>query len=117
MNEEKIIELKDLLKRCPVGTFESLMLYLEKRDLAALEIFIVGVLKRHIEPEYEQLLDGERAGLSFIDDLGIDSMGMMEIVMMVEECLDIQLENRELMQIQTFSDLDTYIRGQLDLPA
>jgi len=41
---------------------------------------------------------------------------MMEIVMMVEECLDIQLENRELMQIHTFSDLDTYIRGQLDLP-
>ena len=115
MTDEKINELKDLLKRCPSGTFESLILYLEKRDPAALEAFIVGVLKRHIEPEYEQLLDGEHAGIRFIDDLGIDSMGMMEIVMMVEECLDIQLENRELMQIQTFSDLDTYIRGQLDL--
>ena len=116
MTDEKIKELKDLLKRCPEGTFDSLMLYHEKRDLAALETFIVGVLKRHIEPEYEQLLEGERAGLSFIDDLGIDSMGMMEIVMMVEECLDIQLENRELMQIHTFSDLDSYIRRQLDLP-
>ena len=117
MTDEKNIELKDLLKRCPSGTFESLMLYLEKRDPVALEVFIIGVLKRHIEPEYEQLLDGERAGIRFIDDLGIDSMCMIEIVMMVEECLNIQFENRELMQIQTFSDLDTYIRSQLALRA
>ena len=44
-------------------------------------------------------------------------MCMIEIVMMVEECLNIQFENRELMQIQTFSDLDTYIRSQLALRA
>ena len=78
-----------------------------------MEQFIVGVLKRHIEPEFEALLDGERSELSFVDDLGIDSMTMMEVVIMVEECLGIRLENQALMQIQTFRDLDDYIKTQL----
>ena len=109
ISEEELEGLRDTLKRCPSGTFEALLGFRSEGDLKALEVFIVGVLKRHVEPEYESLLDGERAQLSFVDDLGVDSMTMMEVVMMVEECLDIRLENQHLMQIQTFSDLDQYI--------
>jgi acyl carrier protein len=36
-------------------------------------------------------------------------MTMMEIVMMVEECLGIHIENEELLEIQSFVDLDKYI--------
>lgn len=115
VSTEQLANYKEVLKRCPSGTFEALLEFRSEGDLKALEVFIVGVLKRHVEPEYESLLDGERAQLSFVDDLGVDSMTMMEVVMMVEECLDIRLENQHLMQIQTFSDLDQYITGQLNL--
>jgi 3-hydroxyacyl-[acyl-carrier-protein] dehydratase len=117
LTDEKISHFKDLLKRCPEGTLEALLLFLEKNDLSALDVFIVGVLKHHIEPEYEELLDGDRDALSFIDDLGIDSMSMIEIVMVVEECLGINLDNQDLVKIQTYSDLETYIRVKLNLLA
>ena len=74
---------------------------------------MVGVLKRHVEPEFVGLLDNEELALSFSDDLGIDSMTMMEIVMMVEECLGIHIENEKLMEIETYSDLDKYISDHL----
>lgn len=115
LSDEQIEGLRDTLKRCPAGTFDALLLFRQDGDRAALGRFIVGVLKRHVEPEFESLLDGEPQQLSFIDDLGIDSMTMMEVVMMVEECLNIRLENQDLMKIQTYGDLDRYVAERLKL--
>jgi acyl carrier protein len=115
--EDSVAELRETLKRCPAGTLDSLMTFRETADVAALNQFLIGVLKRHVESEYQSLLDGDRKGLSFIDDLGIDSMTMMEVVMMVEECLDIRIENEDLMKIRTYGDLDGYVTALLKLDA
>lgn len=113
IDEEDLEDIKETLKRCPEGTLESLVEFRSTGSKEALHEFLVGVLKRHVEPEYESLLDSEHLALSFNDDLGIDSMTMMEIVMMVEECLGIHIENEKLMEIETYSDLDKYISDHL----
>jgi acyl carrier protein len=107
--EEELESLKETLKRCPEGTLEALLDFRQTKSKASLHEFLVGVLKRHVEPEFEGLLDQENLQLSFVDDLGIDSMTMMEIVIMVETCLGIHIENEELMEIQNYGDLDRYI--------
>lgn len=112
---DEIENFRDTLKRCPAGTLDALIDFRNNGGKAALDGFLIGVLKRHVEPEYRDLLDGELAKLSFIDDLGIDSMTMMEVVMMVEECLVIRMENQDLMNIRTYGDLDGYIATQLKL--
>jgi Acyl carrier protein len=101
------------LKRCPEGTLEALVLFRESGDLDALNTFLLGCIKRHTEDEYHSLLDEARDDISFIDDLGIDSMTMMEIVMMVEECLEIQIENQDLMSVRTLGDLNSFIKKSL----
>jgi 3-hydroxyacyl-[acyl-carrier-protein] dehydratase len=110
ITEDERKNLEEVLKRCPAGTLEALVLYREAGDVGALNRFLTGCLKRHIDQEYYDLLDSGRPDLSFIDDLGIDSMTMMEVAMMIEECLLIRIDNQELVQIQTLGDLDGFIK-------
>jgi 3-hydroxyacyl-[acyl-carrier-protein] dehydratase len=113
VTENDLENFKELLKRCPDGTLEALIIFRETGDKTALNTFLVGCIKRHTEDEYHVLLDEGQATVSFIDDLGIDSMTMMEIVMMVEECLEIQIENQDLMTVRNLGDLNTFIQKSL----
>lgn len=110
VSESEGEQLQDTLKRCPEGTFEALLEYRSSGNLDALSTFLIGCIKRHTDEEYESCLDTGSDSVSFIDDLGIDSMTMMEVVMMVEECLLIQIDNQDLMNLQTIGDLNNYIK-------
>ena len=113
VNATETKDLEETLKRCPDGTLDALIQYRNEGDLDALSTFLVGCIKRHTDQEYQACLDSGDESISFIDDLGVDSMAMMEVVMMVEECLGIRLENKDLMQIQTIGDLNGYIKKQV----
>ena len=113
VTENERENFQQTLKRCPAGTLEALIQYRETGDQQALNTFLIGCIKRHTEDEYHHLLDEGRSDVSFIDDLGIDSMTMMEVVMMVEECLEIQIENQDLMNVRTLGDLNTFIKKSL----
>ena len=101
-------QFRETLKRCPKGTRDALINYRETGAVDPLNTFLIGCIVRHTEPEYHALLEGENSEVSFIDDLGIDSMTMMEIVMMAEECLEIQIDNQDLMNISTIGELNSY---------
>lgn len=110
VNESEIENLKETLKRCPEGTLEALLQYRGSGDLAALNLFLLGCIRRHTDEEYQACLEQANESVSFIDDLGIDSMTMMEVVMMVEECLEVQIDNQDLMNMRTIGDLNNYIK-------
>lgn len=78
-------------------------------SLNSLNIFLEKIIRRHLEPEFEPLLEENRDGLRFIEDLGVDSMTMMEIIMLVEDCLEIHIENKDLMNIRTYGELNGYV--------
>lgn len=113
ITDNDIKNLEEVLKRCPAGTLEGLLRFRETGDMASFQVFLIGCIKRHTDDEFHPLLDSGRSDLSFIDDIGIDSMTMMEIVMMIEECLNIQIDNKDLMEIRTLGELDTYIQKTL----
>lgn len=47
---------------------------------------------------------------SFIDDLGADSLDLVELIMEMEETFDIQIADSELEKIRTIQDVLTYLR-------
>ncbi|MEM1223186.1 MAG: phosphopantetheine-binding protein [Verrucomicrobiota bacterium] len=114
-SQDEAEAFRETLKRCPEGTYAALIRFREQGDPEDLNQFIVGVIRRHTEEEYHSLLDGPKDDVAFIEDLGIDSMTMMEIVMMVEECLGFHLDNKDLMKIQTYGAMENYISGKLEL--
>lgn len=63
----------------------------------------LGVSREEIRPE-----------ASFIDDLGADSLDIVELVMAMEEEFDIEIPDEEAEKIQTIRDATDYLQGQVD---
>jgi acyl carrier protein len=49
---------------------------------------------------------------SFIDDLGADSLDLVELIMEMEETFDIQIADNELEKIRTVKDVLDYLRAK-----
>ena len=80
---------------------------------------VIGVIERFVEPDLRSKLKDGDDDLRLIEDLGIDSLTMMEIVILVEEVLQLTINNDELRNLRTVGDvkifIDCKIRG-LPLP-
>jgi len=63
----------------------------------------LGVSREEVRPE-----------ASFIDDLGADSLDIVELVMAMEEEFDIEIPDEEAEKIQTIADATNYLKAQVD---
>jgi acyl carrier protein len=51
---------------------------------------------------------------SFIDDLGADSLDIVELVMAMEEAFDIEIPDDDAEKIQTIADAFSYVRTRVE---
>jgi acyl carrier protein len=62
----------------------------------------LGVTKEEVRPE-----------ASFIDDLGADSLDIVELVMAMEEEFDVEIPDEDAEKIQTIGDAVGYLKERL----
>jgi acyl carrier protein len=70
---------------------------------------VIGVIERFVEPDLRAKLKDADDDLRLIEDLGIDSLTMMEIVILVEDVLQMSINNDELRHLRTVGDVKTFI--------
>ena len=70
---------------------------------------VIGVIERFVEPDLRMKLKDADDDLRLIEDLGIDSLTMMEIVILVEDVLQMTINNDELRNLRTVGDVKTFI--------
>ncbi len=75
---------------------------LEQR-MSAIIVEQLGATKEEIVPE-----------ASFTDDLGVDSLTMVELVMAMEESFDIEIPDDDAEKIQTIGDAISYLKEKLE---
>ena len=51
---------------------------------------------------------------SFIDDLGADSLDIVELVMAMEEAFGVEIPDEDAERIQTIGDAISYLRGKTE---
>ncbi|MGB0371200.1 MAG: phosphopantetheine-binding protein [Opitutales bacterium] len=112
LTEEQIEDLKDSLKRCPEGTFEAALKFRETGDSSLVEGIVIGIVKRYLEPEMRPKIDEATDSTLLMEDLGIDSLTMMEVVILVEETLGVSFDNDELREIRTFGDMRNFMTSR-----
>jgi acyl carrier protein len=75
---------------------------LESR-VSAIIVEQLGVTKEELAPE-----------ASFIDDLGADSLDIVELVMAMEEEFDIEIPDDDAEKIQTIKDVISYVKAKIE---
>ena len=110
LSETDLKSLKDALKRCPEGTFDAAVKFRTSGDMDQVPIIVMGIVERYVEPEQQDLLKNKDSfALDLVEDLGIDSLTMMEIVILVEESTDISFQNEELRDLKTLGDVHEFM--------
>src|SRR3954468_20505489 len=101
--------LREALKRCSPSTFEAAIQFRKTGNPEHLPAVVIGVIERFVEPDLRVKLKDADDDLRLIEDLGIDSLTMMEIVILVEDVLQMSINNDELRNLRTVGDVKTFI--------
>jgi acyl carrier protein len=101
--------LREALKRCSPSTFEAAIQFRKTGNPEHLPAVVIGVIERFVEPDLRTKLKDADDDLRLIEDLGIDSLTMMEIVILVEDVLQMSINNDELRNLRTVGDVKTFI--------
>jgi len=112
-----ITELQAALKRCPPGTFEAACEFRRTGDVAQLPTVIRGVVERYVERELRSKLKPHDESIRLVEDLGLDSLSLMEIVVLAEDVLRISVTNEELVALKTIGDLNRFVAAKVGVPA
>ena len=101
--------LREALKRCSPSTFEAAVQFRKTGNADHMPAVVIGVIERFVEPDLRMKLKDADDDLRLIEDLGIDSLTMMEIVILVEDVLQLSINNDELRNLRTVGDVKTFI--------
>jgi acyl carrier protein len=101
--------LREALKRCSPSTFEAAVQFRKTGNADHMPAVVIGVIERFVEPDLRAKLKDADDDLRLIEDLGIDSLTMMEIVILVEDVLQLTINNDELRNLRTVGDVKTFI--------
>ena len=97
----------------PPRIVDSYLAYAKNGDAASLDVVVLGVLQFYLAKKPKDPLDALPGTTRLIEDLGCDSLTMMDTIFMVELLLDIKIDDAELTRLTTLDELRGYIWRQV----
>ena len=110
-------QLQEALKRCSSATYYAACKFKQRRRAEDLRMVIVGVIERFVDREQRPKLLHGGDSLRLREDLALDSLTMMEVVMIAEEVLAISVSNEELTRLHTLGEVHAFFLGKSATPS
>jgi acyl carrier protein len=98
-------QLRETLKYCAPSTFEAACEFRKTARPEYLPAIVLGIIGRYVEPDLRERLQQPANELRLREDLGLDSLMLMEIVIRVEDVLQISIRDDELRQFRTLGEV------------
>ena len=111
--EQDILSLRTSLKRCSAETVEAAVRFRSTGDVQELPTIVYGIIERHLPAENARSLADAPDETRLIEDLGVDSLTLLEIVLSIEETVNISIENEELREIATLGQVKAFIAHKI----
>jgi acyl carrier protein len=105
--------LREALKRCSPTTFEAVRAFRATGDYTHLPVIVTGVIERFVERDLRPKLATGADELRLVEDLGLDSLTLMEIVILTEDVLPVTINNDELRHLRTLGHVRQFIECKL----
>lgn len=113
LTENDLADLKEGLRRCTPETIEAAIRYRETAELNAIPIIVFGILDRYQPATAAVKLSDADENTRLIEDIGLDSLTLLEIVLSIEEVLKLRIENEELREIRTLGQLNKFLHAKI----
>jgi acyl carrier protein len=109
--------LREALKRCSPSTYYAACKFKKSGLASDLRLVVLGIMERFVERDLRTKLSDAPPALRLREELGLDSLTMMEIVMLTEEVLGINVSNEELTKLRTLGDVQAFLLAKTVTPA
>jgi acyl carrier protein len=106
-------DLDEALRRCSPETIAAARRYRETGDVTAIPAIVFGIIDRYQPATAPVQLAEADDTTRLIEDLGLDSLTLLEIVMSIEEVLQIRIANEELRGIRTLAQLNKFLAAKI----
>jgi acyl carrier protein len=84
------------------------LIFIKEELSMTLEEKVISIIAEQLDVEREECVPEA----SFTDDLGADSLDLVELIMEMEETFDIQIADNELEKIRTIKDVLDYLKSK-----
>ncbi len=101
------------MKRCSEASINAAVEFHRTQNHDLVPAVVMGIIERFVEPAVRPLLLEGNDQYRLMEDLGIDSLLMVEIVMVIEEALGITIENEELRGMRNIGDVKEFLGAKL----
>jgi 3-hydroxyacyl-[acyl-carrier-protein] dehydratase len=105
--------LRETLKRCSAATFEAAREFRRTGNPVHLPPIIQGVIERYVKHDLHERLQRNSDDLLLNAHLGLDSLTLIEIVMVAEDIFQISICNEDLRPLRTVGDVQRFIEIRL----
>ena len=98
-------------RRLPFGVRGVLgagLIFIKEGFFMTLEEKVISIIAEQLDVTREECVPEA----SFTDDLGADSLDLVELIMEMEETFDIQIADNELEKIRTIKDVLDYLKAK-----
>jgi acyl carrier protein len=109
--------IKEILIGFPPHVIAAYAAFAEKGDAVNLDAVVLGVLHFYLAKKPLGTLDTLSGTTRLIEDLGCDSMTMLDTVFMVETLFNIKIDDSALTQLTTLDELKNYLREAVKVSA
>lgn len=112
--EQIIVEA---LKHCSGSVIDAAMRYQTSRSDDDLRKVILGVFERDLPENKVAALETATDESRIMEDLGMDSFGMISVIMTAEEVLGVTIANEELKGVTTLGALKQFLQSKVTAAA
>lgn len=106
--------LRDSLKRCSAETVEKAVQLRKTGDAELAGPVVIGIIERFLEEDKRGMLQNAPDTLNMVEDLGLDSLTMVEIVLAVEDATGMKIDNDEIQKLKTIGDIKSFISSKIN---
>lgn len=105
--------LRAALKHCSPATYDAACRFHQTGDVDHVPTILAGILERYVPRELHRKLHHGADTLRLHEDLGLDSLTMMEIAMIAEDVLHIPISDDELSGFRYLGDVQRHFEYKL----
>lgn len=98
--------LREILKRCSPSTYEAARVFRQTGNPRYLPAIVRGILQPFVDESLQSKLEGSSEDLLLSQDLGIDSLALMEVAIVAEDAVGFPVDSEELRRVRTVGEME-----------